>query len=84
MEKAVKDGLTKSIGLSNFNEKQVAALLQHANIRPTTLQVELHLYFQQPQLRRFCRKENIVVSAYSPLSSPGSVKWILTGSKDDL
>lgn len=34
-------GLTKSIGVSNFNEKQMNRLLDHGLEKPTALQIEV-------------------------------------------
>ena len=39
MEKLVEKGLTKSIGISNFNISQIERLLKHAKIVPVTNQV---------------------------------------------
>jgi diketogulonate reductase-like aldo/keto reductase len=39
MEECVGLGLTKSIGLSNFNSEQIERLLNFANVRPVTNQV---------------------------------------------
>lgn len=39
MEEMVRKGLTKSIGISNFNKKQVERILAIATIRPVTNQV---------------------------------------------
>ncbi|XP_066257517.1 dihydrodiol dehydrogenase 3-like [Euwallacea similis] len=71
MEEQVDKGLTKSIGLSNFNITQIQKILDNARIRPTSLQIELHEYHQQKALVEFCKKNNIVVTAYSPLGNPG-------------
>lgn len=71
MEEMVEFGLTKSIGISNFNKKQVQKLLDNSKIKPSNLQVELHLYFQQHDLVDFCKNNNIVLTAYSPLGSKG-------------
>lgn len=43
MEKLVEKGLTKSIGVSNFNKKQLERLLKHAKIVPATNQVRLFM-----------------------------------------
>jgi aldehyde reductase len=39
MEKCVKLGLTKSIGLSNFNSEQIQRVLDIANVKPVVNQV---------------------------------------------
>lgn len=71
MEEMVKAGLTKSIGVSNFNKSQVQRLIDNSTIKPTNLQVEVHVYFQQDDLINFCKENDIVVTAYAPLGSKG-------------
>ncbi|XP_067008632.2 aldo-keto reductase family 1 member B1 [Anabrus simplex] len=70
MEKAVKQGLTKSIGISNFNSEQVKRILEVAEIKPVTNQVECHPYLNQKKLIEFCKSKDITITAYSPLGSP--------------
>lgn len=70
MEECVRLGLTKSIGLSNFNSQQIERILSIAKIKPVTNQVECHLNLNQKKLREFCGKRDIVLTAYSPLGSP--------------
>lgn len=69
MEEAVKLGLTKSIGVSNFSVKKLKSLMEVADIKPEINQVELHPYFQQNELTEYCQSKNIHVMAYSPLGS---------------
>lgn len=71
MEEMVKLGLTKSIGVSNFNKKQLQRLIENSTIKPASLQVELHIYLQQKELVDFCKQNNVVVTAYAPLGSKG-------------
>lgn len=73
MERMVRDGLARSIGLSNFNLGQIQRILDGAKVPPANLQVELHLYHQQKELVEFCKTNNIVVTAYSPLGSHGGL-----------
>jgi diketogulonate reductase-like aldo/keto reductase len=44
MEECVKLGLTKSIGLSNFNSEQIQRVLDIATIKPVVNQVIHELY----------------------------------------
>ncbi|XP_043219301.1 1,5-anhydro-D-fructose reductase-like [Amphibalanus amphitrite] len=71
MEKMVSLGLAKSIGVSNFTDKQVLKIVSNAKIPPAVHQVECHVYFQQLKMREVCKKYNIAITAYAPLASPG-------------
>jgi len=75
LEAQVKAGLTQSIGLCNFNSKQIERILQNSTIQPSVLEVEVHAYFQQKELRRFCQNNGIAVCAYAPLGSGGRLDF---------
>lgn len=64
-------GLARSIGISNFNRRQIKRLLDSTNEVPATLQVEVHPFFPNTKLIDLCKQHNIVVSCYSPLGKPG-------------
>ncbi|XP_047994533.1 1,5-anhydro-D-fructose reductase-like [Leguminivora glycinivorella] len=72
MEECQREGLIRNLGLSNFNEDQIKKIMDKALVLPQVLQVELHASFQQQELRKFCADNNIVVTAYAPLGSPGA------------
>jgi alcohol dehydrogenase (NADP+) len=74
MEEQVESGLARTIGLSNFNGEQIERVYNSAKVKPAVLQVELHAYLQQADLRALCKKLNIAVTAYAPLGSPGANK----------
>uniref|UniRef100_A0A2R5LNT6 Putative aldo/keto reductase family n=1 Tax=Ornithodoros turicata TaxID=34597 RepID=A0A2R5LNT6_9ACAR len=70
LEELHSKGLVRNIGLSNFNSEQITRVLGVAKIKPNVLQVECHPYLNQSQLLEFCKKNDIVMIAYSPLGSP--------------
>lgn len=69
MEKGVDLGLTRHIGLSNFNIAKLKEILATARIRPEMNQVELHPFLQQNDLLAFCKENDIHLTAYAPLGS---------------
>ncbi|XP_003694620.1 1,5-anhydro-D-fructose reductase-like [Apis florea] len=76
MEKQVKCGRTKAIGLSNFNISQIKRILKNTKMKISMLQIEFHVYFQQKELVKFCKQENIPITAYSPLGSRSLIKLL--------
>jgi len=74
MEQCVRRGLTKHIGLSNFNEAQIASVIEGASIPPAVVQCEGHPFLAQNELKAFCDAQGIVLEAYSPLGNPGRPK----------
>lgn len=67
MEEAYKLGLAKNIGVSNYNSKQIDAVMKVAEVKPVTNQVECHPFLSQRKLIDHCAKYGIVLTAYSPL-----------------
>jgi len=67
LERAVQLGLTKSIGVSNFNIAQLERVLMIARIPPVINQVESHPFLAQEELLEFCTRNGVRLEAYSPL-----------------
>lgn len=67
MESFVKEGLTKSIGVSSFSCSLLHDLISSAEIVPAVNQVELHPYLQQPHLVEYCRNQNVHLTAFAPV-----------------
>ncbi len=74
MEEMKKIGMTKHIGVSNFNIPKLNKLIKGSEIKPEVNQVELHPYFQQNELVEYCQQNEILVTAYSPLGSRHLIK----------
>lgn len=68
LEKLYREGLVRAIGVSNFKPHHLQTLMDKSEEKPVINQVELHPYFQQKELREFCKKHDIVVEAWSPLA----------------
>lgn len=70
MEECVSLGLATSIGVSNFNKRQLERVLEVAKVPIVNNQIESHPYLNQKKLIEFCQRKGITVTAYSPLGSP--------------
>eukprot|EP00977_Amphora_coffeiformis_P030180 scaffold45227_cov199-Amphora_coffeaeformis.AAC.2 len=69
LEEAVALGYVKSIGVSNFSDRKLEKLLEHAKIPPAVNQIERHPYLQRQKLMQYCRLKQIHVTSYCPLGS---------------
>lgn len=67
MERAVKDGRVKSIGLSNFDNERLDDILKIARIKPSVIQVECHPYYQQNALKEKIKPYDIALESWYPL-----------------
>ena len=68
MQKLQKEGLVKSIGVSNFAVEHLRELTENSSVFPALNQVEYSAYLQQPELVEYCNKNNITLSSYAGLS----------------
>ena len=69
MEDAVKDGKIRAIGLSNFWEHHLEALLKTASIKPVVNQIKICPGQSQRTLVEYSKKLGMVVEGYSPLGT---------------
>lgn len=65
MEKCYEKGLCKAIGVCNCNIHHLEEIKKIAKIKPMINQIECHPLFTQNEIRNYCKKENIVIMAYT-------------------
>ncbi len=75
LEDLHRAGLTKAIGVSNFQKEHLERVLEAGSIVPAVNQVELHPAFQQRELRAFQEPLGILTEAWGPL---GQAKYDLS------
>lgn len=69
LEESVKEGIVKSIGVSNFNKKQYLDLIRNCEIIPAINQVEAHVFYSRKELQKVLEENGTVMEAWSPLAA---------------
>ena len=67
-ETFLKEGICRSIGVSNFTIAHLEKLLKSSNTIPSVNQVEFNPFLYQKELLDYCKHHKIQLEAYSPLS----------------
>ncbi|VEH41099.1 Uncharacterized oxidoreductase MSMEG_2408 [Kocuria rosea] len=67
LETLLEQGKVRAIGVSNFMVDHLTQLLQRATVVPAVNQIEVHPYFQQPEVQAFGADHGIVTQAWSPI-----------------
>ncbi|XP_063628619.1 aldo-keto reductase AKR2E4-like [Cydia splendana] len=67
MEEAVRRGLARGIGVSNFNADQLQRLIRVTQIKPLVNQIEVNPTLTNHELVNFCKANGVVPIAYTAL-----------------
>jgi diketogulonate reductase-like aldo/keto reductase len=62
-----KEGLVRSVGVSNFTEAHLRRAIEETGVTPAVNQIELHPYFPQPEMQRVHDDLGVVTESWSPL-----------------
>lgn len=73
-EQLYKEGLIKSIGVSNFLVHHLKTLMETAEVLPMVNQIEFHPGQMQAEVVDFCKANNILVEGWSPLGTGRMLK----------
>ena len=78
MEKAVKQGKVRSIGLSNWYIEELQEFLPQVSITPVLVQNEIHPYYQENDVIPYIQSLGIVVQGWYPFGGRGYTKEMLS------
>lgn len=84
MEALVEKGLTKEIGVCNYNTGLLNDLMAYAKIKPAMLQVESHPYLTQERLMKLANQYDIQVTAFSPLGALSYLELDMAGAAESV
>lgn len=68
LEDAYEEGKIKAIGVSNFHDYDLKNVIESARIKPMVNQVLAHVGQIPFEIIEFCKENDIVVEAYSPIA----------------
>lgn len=74
LEDAYMAGKVKSIGVSNFLIDDLLNILEDCRIKPMVNQILLHIGETPSSLVAFCKQNDIIVEAYSPIAHGAALK----------
>ncbi|MFC6725188.1 aldo/keto reductase [Halobium palmae] len=68
MATLVDRGVARHVGVSNFNVRRLKKARRVADVPVFADQVQFHPYSPQRDLLRYCQREDVLLTAYSPLA----------------
>lgn len=74
LEEAYTAGKVKAIGVSNFLIDDLENLIAHCEIKPMVNQLLIHIGNTPAELIAYCKEQDIVVEAYSPIAHGEALK----------
>ena len=79
LERAVRAGKIRSIGISNYNTPQAFDKIKNiATIIPAVIQNENHPYYQNENLQAYVKKFGTVIEAWYPFGGRGNIQKIFS------
>lgn len=78
MEDYVAQGKLKSIGVSNFNAKQMQKIMDVATVPIAVNQINYNVFSHDEDIIAFCDANGITVEAYSPLAGQGGAQSVFS------
>ena len=83
LETLLADGRVRAIGVSNFMRHHLEALVSHTSVVPALNQIEVHPYFQQPDVQAANAEHGILTQAWAPIGGITFYRDGKTGSTLD-
>ena len=74
LETAYQEGKVKAIGVSNFLKDDLENVLTSCRIKPMVNQILTHISNTKTELIKFCKENDILVEAYSPIAHGAILK----------
>lgn len=73
LNRAVWEGLTHHIGVSNFDRDKLERAMDLSEAPIFTNQVQFHPWWPQRELLSYCQEHDVILTGYSPLANGGAI-----------
>ena len=70
----LKAGKVKAIGVSTFSKEDIENLINNTEVKPVCNQIKVCIGKYPKELIEYCKSENILVEAFSPISTGDLLK----------
>ena len=78
LERGVKSGKIKSIGISNYyTPSEFEYIAKDAEIMPAVVQNENHIYFQNTELQKYLERYGVIIESWYPFGGRGHTQEVL-------
>ncbi len=77
MERGIREGKIRSIGLSNWYVEELETFLPQVTIMPALIQNEIHPYYQENDVIPYIQEKGIIVQGWYPLGGRGHTAELL-------
>lgn len=77
MERAQAEGKIHSLGLSNYYIEEIDDFIAQVDVKPTLVQNEIHIYYQEQDVVPYMHDLGIVMQAWYPFGGRGHTSEIL-------
>uniref|UniRef100_A0A1I7YAT9 Aldo_ket_red domain-containing protein n=1 Tax=Steinernema glaseri TaxID=37863 RepID=A0A1I7YAT9_9BILA len=68
LEKLKKEGVIRSVGVSNYEKRHLEEIVAYQESAPAVNQMEFHPHFTRPEAKEYCDKNGIFFQAFSSLA----------------
>jgi diketogulonate reductase-like aldo/keto reductase len=68
MEELQREGVTRAIGVSNFQPDRVMDLIVHNMVVPAVNQIETHPFHQQTDTQQFLQEQGVQIESWGPFA----------------
>jgi 2,5-diketo-D-gluconate reductase A len=68
MQRLLREGRVRAIGVSNFHADRLVDLIEHSEVTPAVNQIETHPFFQRTAVQAIMRERGVQIQSWGPFA----------------